>query len=467
VAKIPIPDDWNGQAWTNVCIAWPNSTLYIGLLNGLLTYLTRGRIYDETTGDIKAAQAIGWEIWRRNQPFRPCGDSVEAPKTPGLGMLPCIDGDLFEEDCEENMSANGPCPPLKIEGGKLYWWQCCEWLEVGAIGGAASQEEIPEDSWEEGGQTPTYYACGKAYAVWTVINRTAEAIWEASEDVPLYNVIGYVEAAAGFNLSNNAIIRGIADVQLAKIGGISKAELLDPVKLQEILCHLVQLWQNDNIGVPDVAFKDSIFAVYRSETTWLESAVWQEAIEALGKGTLNNVAVLNATDNTQDCDCVGETLSPVRFGDVYATNVPAEDTVTLVKDLYGKRVTVTWDHNTSEAGKREFSLHLPLIVPGAGTQIKILVEKVTGSPPTNDWTDAPCPDSDPTLWTRQTVLGPGAGDWVNVVTDEDGAEMVESTYSPAEVPTEAYNSSIRFCPRTETGDRVWRYTIKEWNDTPV
>ena len=466
--KIPIPDDWNGQAWTNVCVAWPNSTKYLALLNGLLSYLTRGRIYDETTGNIKEAQEIGWEIWRRNQPFQPCGDSLEAPETPGLGTLPCFDGELFEEECEEDMSTNGPCPPLKIEGGKLYWWQCCEWLEVGSMDASQTQDSVPPDMWEQGETPPTYHACGKAYAVWTVINRTGEAIWEASEDVPVWNILGYVEGEAGYNLSNNWVADGVVNVQLAQVGGVDKATFLDATKLQTILCHLVEIWGDDAIGVPDDDTRNAIWGVYRTNTSWLESAIWNAAINALGRGTLNNVAVLSSTDGTRDCDCVSEPQSPVRWGTPAASNLEDGDTVTFLSDLSGKRVKVTWNISSHADAFRDFTLAIPLIVPAAGDQIKIKLERISGNAPTEEWSDEPCPNSDPTLWMAANVEGPGPGDWTPVITAEDGAQIIEYTYVGGEVPTQWHESSVRECPKAGVSTTVvFRLTITEWENNPI
>jgi hypothetical protein len=62
--KLPIPDDWqeeNGYILVLACV--PDSTLWRALVRGQIHNLTRGRSWDESTGTIKDAQAIGWTIY--------------------------------------------------------------------------------------------------------------------------------------------------------------------------------------------------------------------------------------------------------------------------------------------------------------------------------------------------------------------------------------------------------------------
>ena len=63
--KVPIPDDWqeeqDGYILGLVCI--PNSQMWRSLVRGKIQELARGRIWDETTGSIKAVQTVGWAIY--------------------------------------------------------------------------------------------------------------------------------------------------------------------------------------------------------------------------------------------------------------------------------------------------------------------------------------------------------------------------------------------------------------------
>lgn len=67
-----IPDDWNGETWRGVCIQWPDSVKWRGLLLGQLSLWRRGRIWDARTGCIVDVQAIGNAIWETNWDLPPC-----------------------------------------------------------------------------------------------------------------------------------------------------------------------------------------------------------------------------------------------------------------------------------------------------------------------------------------------------------------------------------------------------------
>jgi len=76
-AQMPIPNDWDGESQFCVCIAWPDSAQWYGVLQGVLTSMTRGRFWDGETGNIKDAQQIGWDIWEANKGMEPCGGTGE------------------------------------------------------------------------------------------------------------------------------------------------------------------------------------------------------------------------------------------------------------------------------------------------------------------------------------------------------------------------------------------------------
>jgi hypothetical protein len=72
-ASVPIPDDWDGETWECICIAWPDSPKWHGVFQGLLTAPTRGRFWSEDTGSVRAAQLVGEQIWENNLDMNPCG----------------------------------------------------------------------------------------------------------------------------------------------------------------------------------------------------------------------------------------------------------------------------------------------------------------------------------------------------------------------------------------------------------
>jgi len=63
--KLPIPDDWNEEADGYILglVCFPNSKYWRAIVRGQIQVLAYGRLWDEQTGNIKAVQAIGWEIY--------------------------------------------------------------------------------------------------------------------------------------------------------------------------------------------------------------------------------------------------------------------------------------------------------------------------------------------------------------------------------------------------------------------
>jgi hypothetical protein len=157
--KLPIPDDWDGESWHCVQIRWPDSEGYNGLLRGFLSQMTRGRFWDENSGVIKDAQAVGWQVFDENWPFIVCGQQDNngngsdsgGDSQPSGGGCGCI-GE-WDMPCIDISSL------LKIENGKLWVRNgCCEWVEVGDISSAqgATPTDSPEDFVDPGtGETLT------------------------------------------------------------------------------------------------------------------------------------------------------------------------------------------------------------------------------------------------------------------------------------------------------------------------
>ena len=72
MGKMPIPDDWDGVDWTSICIQWPNSIYWRGVLRGLLKTMSYGRFWDEKTGSITGVQNVGKAIMDSNFDFPDC-----------------------------------------------------------------------------------------------------------------------------------------------------------------------------------------------------------------------------------------------------------------------------------------------------------------------------------------------------------------------------------------------------------
>jgi hypothetical protein len=148
-ASLPIPDDWDGETWECICIAWPDSPKWHGILQGILTAPTRGRFWSEDTGSVRAAQLIGEQIWEYNKDMDPCGGGGPIIYDPETGQFwvdtngDGIPDELFDpepglqETAEDIPLAGGSGMACIIAAGVVAWFedqrdQLCDLLDASA-----------------------------------------------------------------------------------------------------------------------------------------------------------------------------------------------------------------------------------------------------------------------------------------------------------------------------------------------
>lgn len=67
---MPIPWDWDGESWECWAVEWPKSPLWQAILMGFVQTPSRGRFWDESTGDLLDVLITGREIDNRNNPLK-------------------------------------------------------------------------------------------------------------------------------------------------------------------------------------------------------------------------------------------------------------------------------------------------------------------------------------------------------------------------------------------------------------
>lgn len=201
--KLPIPSDWNGEDWNCLQIQWPASREYNAILMGFLSYLTRGRVWDETTGVIKSVQAVGWEIVNKNRLLPTCeGESGEIPSP---GEEPCWKA--YEGVCEDDCEGDMGCCITNLRwsvNGELEMLRCGEWEVVD--GYVALPPQTTEETIKEA-ETPEQaaeWACKKAQAI-------VESFWSAANYALDHwgDVTGFISGmnnAAGATLNWNWVL---------------------------------------------------------------------------------------------------------------------------------------------------------------------------------------------------------------------------------------------------------------------
>ena len=355
--KVPVPNDWNGQAWTCVQIQWPNSPDWLAVLAGLVSQPLRLRFWDEKTGVLLEIQPTAYEILKRNLPWRTCqGEDLAL----GAGEVNAI-GACYECDWEDAMACIDISSMLKIEGGVLYALDnCCNWVAVGAIAGAS--EDVGETPLDISGgvDPPTYSSCGKAAALVTMISNIITAAW-AQLDEPPWQWISHIESGVGYDLDNSHLFVLMDHVIVLNTLGVEMAEILDPFKLAQVRCELENRFDADAAGVPTSGDFEAIKTLFESSGGFFYKEVYREAVDALGRVDMDAVVKLGATNTTADCDCPDQSYlqsygpdgagwylsTPITEGQLTNTNTEAANLATCFEqtpthDVYGVAYKLTW-----------------------------------------------------------------------------------------------------------------------------
>lgn len=305
MVKLVIPDDWDGETWQCVAVQWPSSPRWLSILRGLLTQPMRGRLWDEKTGTITEAQAVGWQIFLENVPLTDCetGEAGDA----NVERMDALGGSC---GCWDEMELSMPCIDvsrlLKIVDGILYAKDdCCEWVAVGEIG--AGVAEVISNPFDDDDTGP-FYACGKAAGILGVIYAIVEHALEATA-LDEYQWEAYIRSAAdSFTLGRAAIYRLVINAYAA-LAVSSEGTILDEDRKQRWLCQLAPQLADD-VEVTDSeyeAFKQSVSAFWLSDNLGaagnLIVNVFIAAREALGVNDGKLAMQLGAKNASADCGC--------------------------------------------------------------------------------------------------------------------------------------------------------------------
>lgn len=298
--KLPIPDDWNGADWESYCIQWPNSIGWLALFRGFMSYCMRGRIWDERTGSIKDAQAVGWEIWLRNE--NPPGCNEDCPECEECPDEPCSGGGVIIES-EDDMGQ--VVTDVEIVNGaiRVYFGPCCYKDLTGEIGGGGLVITDPADNPYE---AETYYPCGKLRAVMETIWNVGEGVWDAKDSANPLSWVGTVRASApSFNLNSGLIMVSVVQA-IAIDGTYGDSEVFDDDLFQRIKCMLVNNIPDDNTGLSNDLFgilQATFVNVFSAADRYTAGQWWSGIMSILGSTELDKAAKLGATDNTASCEC--------------------------------------------------------------------------------------------------------------------------------------------------------------------
>lgn len=306
--QIPIPDDWNHQAWHCVQISWPNSPLWNAILFGFLSQATRGRFWDGSTGSIKNAQATGWQIWDRNIPLIDCA-----------GLLgPVLDGTtaILAGGClgcpeDDDMPCVDLSGLLKIEDGVLYVKDSCgDWVAVGSFAPGAASEPIGDDPLNPDGDPGfTYSACGKATALIEKMRAVGQTAWDARTQPPwqygkLFHA-DHPDLVGGTTWFTNAVLLAI---QLDIV--TSHEDVFDTNETDILKEWLADKLANDAAGLTSQQFDDLKTKIAQvngginlmDPTGIMKGNFWGAVMNAIGPGDAANITKMGAGNTAAVCE---------------------------------------------------------------------------------------------------------------------------------------------------------------------
>lgn len=298
--KIWIPDDIGYKravigAVSNLCnwFAWEKEDTHAGTL--------AAAVYRIAYGLTQAALMNG----------ETCDDCGEPPNPPPVlppEIIRLCGGDAPAE-CDEmecdNMGCNSPTPPVKIENGNLYYWHCCEWVLIGALGGI--QTDIEDTAPEE--PVPDDLSCRKAKHMaemldavgmygWNNFGVFGAIIWSWVGD--LRNEFDFLELSKwkcveAFEYANTSY----------QLSPLFYREDFPTHLVQELVCKWAEILSPDTLSVSSSEFSDMKQAMKQITEGFVE-AYLGALMDAIGKSGFTWVALDAEHDDAADCECPGE-----------------------------------------------------------------------------------------------------------------------------------------------------------------
>jgi hypothetical protein len=347
--KVIIPDDWDGEDWSCIRIQWPNSPQWMALLLGLVTTPTRGRWYDETTGNIKSAQAVGAQIFERNFPWAFCDESQTQTVTEIRETLIqagiTIEGETMGQVVTDVQYVNGKL--------RVFYGHCCyEDIELSLVGDTEEVVEPTLPDWPDDIDPPApdiqYYACGKINGLVDTLTVIGQAAWN-NRTTPYDMRAAILAANPGYSVSlTNVTALYVAALGLSAIELLDDADIFNTEFLEDWMCFGLGMLANDIDGFS--ATEWAAFSLYpEGHALWSEppdlgaffdvyaATFWTAVCNVLGRERANQIMALHATQ-TGDCAACFET--PFEWG------TPNEDGYVLGDVVVENADTVTDDYWT-------------------------------------------------------------------------------------------------------------------------
>jgi len=322
--KIPIPNDWDGQTWSCYKIYWPKSDQWLGQLLGALTLYQRGRYWDEETGSVIAAKAVGQQIFDHNYPLLKCSGDAVVPgeESTDTARVVRVALGLWELECDD-MACIDISDLLKIENGVLYALDnCCNWVPIGSISGTASVPPIDNPFYDPTADPAQEWSgCGKARSVIEAIGQLVTYMWDFGTTAGLREVeTGIRGNFPQWTMDRLAIYGAWAAWQAYEL--IPEYNKAVAMAIQELAICKLAVQMEDSKDVSDDEYnhvrssiRSAAYELYSSSPLVAPNAqdiyqMWDWCADIIGTNDLKTVMVIGSADLDATCECPGTPPPP-------------------------------------------------------------------------------------------------------------------------------------------------------------
>jgi len=368
---------------------------------GVLSSLARGRAWNEQTGSVKEAQAVGREIFARNTPLTRCKNCAGEP---GEKIIYIV-GD--QDESEEDMGCS--CC-LRWNAGVLEQLVCGEWVPVPGDYGEPPNEPPDNDPGDPDTPQPgdddevdIDIKCRASWmiaqAMWNVHERVIDYIddvWtipfigeKVAADLPEYTLSTYHISQAAASL---ILAVGTADFDLAF--GVESSQVPDMAAYMakfmptRYSLNLIQY----NALAASLVFYSFNEGIELNLGQFIEGDYWQQIFRALGHGTVNDLMVRARQLDASEFDCHERVVTPpsqttlVFLSNLVKTAGDGDMAVTLSEGR--SKADFAWTGTSSSAstdwqGTQGVDCSAPI------TDIVVRVQGINGNPPTQEWETEP------------------------------------------------------------------------------
>lgn len=430
--KIPIPDDFDDQ-WQCIEIQWPSSVGWLALLMGALSQYARGRFWDERTGTIKDAQAIGREIWERNTPLISCDGSGGENFNTASKLFSVLFSDC---DCEGEDMSCAPC--IKWVNGVLYVLSCGEWMAVSGDDGSSPMvvdtetgEVVdvsdPTTTLPTDGQTPTENVkCRVAYAIASAMWRVHEVLLDKIDDVTAIPFLAneVKRALPEYTLDvvsiNNAIgyfVGATVGLDVDVLFGVEADFIPDMAAyLSRFLQSKYSVSKAEYLAIGAALLAYSLHeGIEVNVGQFVEGAYWENIFFALGPGTVNELAASGRYFTAGQYECDEKTYPIVGTiptdpngiltfsGDPYEITIPARFSLTS-----RSQSVIEFDVIGNQSDYINVGFKVPVAASGTVQEVELRFYATGDDPwklPVNAWTSSkPAANN----FTQNGALGTGS-----------------------------------------------------------